>query len=61
MSEVKDKNKKITGKVFDLQLFARLLNYAKEYKFQFIISTIAVVLLAVFAAVRPVLLQKNNR
>lgn len=56
MSE--QKNKKVTGKVFDLQLFARLLHYAKKYKIQFFVSAVSVVLLAIFAAVRPVLLQR---
>jgi len=58
MSKEKDKNKKVTGKVFDLQLFVRLLSYAKKYKTQFFVSAVAVVLLAGFAAVRPVLLQQ---
>ena len=58
MSEQKNKNKKVTGKVFDLQLFVRLLSYAKKYRKHFFIAAISVVLLAVFAAVRPVLLQQ---
>ena len=58
MSEQKDKNKKVTGKVFDLQLFVRLLSYAKKYRKHFFIAAISVVLLALFAAVRPVLLQQ---
>jgi len=58
MSEQNKDDKKITGKVYDYKLFARLMNYAKIYKFQFTISIIAVVLLAVFAAIRPVLLQR---
>ena len=58
MSEKEIKNKKVTGKVFDYQLFVRLLSYAKIYRMQFVISAIAVVLLALFAAVRPVLLQQ---
>lgn len=58
MSEQKDKNKKVTGKVFDLQLFARLLSYAKKYRKHFFIAAFSVVLLAVFSAVRPVLLQQ---
>ncbi|MCF6298093.1 MAG: ABC transporter ATP-binding protein, partial [Flavobacteriaceae bacterium] len=51
-------SKKITGKVFDYQLFKRLMNYARNYKLQFIISTVSVILLAAFAAVRPILLQQ---
>ncbi len=58
MSKQENKNKKVTGKVFDYQLFVRLLSYAKKYRLQFSISAIAVVLLAVFAAVRPILLQQ---
>ncbi len=58
MSEQKSENKKVTGKVFDLQLFARLLIYAKKYRIQFSVSAVAVVLLALFAAVRPVLLRQ---
>ena len=58
MEEQKKENKKITGKVFDYQLFVRLLSYAKKYKMQFAISAVSVVLLALFAAVRPVLLQQ---
>ncbi len=58
MTEQKSKNKKVTGKVFDLQLFARLLSYAKKYRTQFSVSAVAVVLLALFAAVRPVLLRQ---
>ncbi len=58
MSKQKDKNKKITGKVFDYQLFVRLVAFAEKYKFQFLISIVSVVLLALFAAVRPVLLQQ---
>jgi len=51
-------NKKITGKVYDYKLFTRLMSYAKDYKLQFFIAVTAVVLLALFAAIRPVLLQK---
>ncbi|MCD6542899.1 MAG: ABC transporter ATP-binding protein [Flavobacteriaceae bacterium] len=58
MSEQNKKNKKVTGKVFDLQLFVRLLSYAKKYRKHFFIAALSVVLLAVFAAVRPVLLQQ---
>ncbi len=47
---------KVTGKVFDLKLFKRLLLYIKNYRFAFTIATISVLLLAMFAAVRPILL-----
>ncbi len=58
MSEQKADNKKVTGKVYDYKLFSRLMAYAKIYKLQFVISVISVVLLALFAAVRPILLQR---
>jgi len=51
-------DKKVTGKVYDYKLFIRLMNYARGYQKQFVISIIAVILLAVFAAVRPVLLRQ---
>lgn len=54
----KNNNQNITGKVYDYQLFKRLMSYVKIYKFQFILSTISVVLLAVFAAIMPILLQQ---
>jgi subfamily B ATP-binding cassette protein MsbA len=58
MSVQNKEDKKITGKVYDYKLFVRLMNYAKGYKLQFVISIISVILLAVFAAIRPVLLQR---
>ncbi|MCK4561515.1 MAG: ABC transporter ATP-binding protein [Flavobacteriaceae bacterium] len=51
-------NKNITGKVYDYKLFTRLMSYAKGYKSQFYIAVIAVVLLALFAVVRPILLRE---
>jgi subfamily B ATP-binding cassette protein MsbA len=48
--------KKIAGKIFDVSLFKRLLRYAKKYRIVFYIATTSVILLAVFAAIRPVLL-----
>lgn len=50
--------KKITGKIFDLKLFKRLLSYIKNYRFAFYISVIAVLLLAGFAIIRPILLKQ---
>jgi subfamily B ATP-binding cassette protein MsbA len=49
---------KITGKVFDIKLFKRLLSYVKKYRLQFAISTSSVLLLAAAAAVNPVLQRK---
>ncbi|NOQ92637.1 MAG: ATP-binding cassette domain-containing protein [Flavobacteriaceae bacterium] len=51
-------NKNITGKVYDYKLFTRLMSYAKGYNSQFFVAVIAVVLLALFAVVRPVLLRE---
>lgn len=50
-------SEKVTGKVFDLKLFKRLLTYIRAYRFQFLISTISVLILAVLAAIYPVLLR----
>ncbi|RPE00159.1 ABC transporter ATP-binding protein [Aureibaculum marinum] len=50
-------SKKVTGNAFDIKIFRRLMSYTKAYRFQFILSTLAVLLLAGFAAARPVLLQ----
>ncbi len=52
------KIKKISGKVFDIQVFKRLMGFVKNYRFQFYISLISVILLSLFAAIRPILLQK---
>lgn len=57
MTNKQGEAKKVTGKVFDVKLFARLMDYSKNYRMQFVISLISVILLAGFAAVRPVLLQ----
>ncbi|WP_040282533.1 ABC transporter ATP-binding protein [Psychroserpens damuponensis] len=45
-------------KVFDLTLFKRLLQYIKPYRSVFIVSLVCVVGLAVFGALRPLVLQK---
>jgi len=49
---------KVAGKVFDIKLFKRLLSYITNYRFAFIIASISVLLLAVFAAIRPIILIK---
>lgn len=51
-------SEKVSGNAFDLKLFKRLMTYVKKYRFEFALSTVSVILLAVFAAVRPTLLQK---
>jgi len=50
-------SKKVTGKAFDFGLFKRLLTYIKHYRFQFVLTTFSVILLALLAAARPVLLK----
>ena len=43
MAAKQEENKKISGKVFDYQLFAKLMKYVRHYQFQFVISFISVV------------------
>ena len=50
-------SEKVTGKVFDLKLFKRLMTYMRRYRLQFLISTISVLILAALAAIYPVLLR----
>ncbi len=50
-------SEKVTGKVFDLKLFKRLLMYVKSYRFQFVVSIVSVLTLAGLAAVYPILLK----
>lgn len=49
---------KVTGNALDIELFKRLLSYAKNYRLAFIIAFISVILLAIFAAIRPIILIK---
>lgn len=53
---------KVTGKVFDYQLFKRLMKYAKKYRLYFFIAAFSVVVGAVLAAVNPILIKEivNN-
>ena len=55
---MEDKKEKITGKVFDYQVFAKIMQYAKKYKLQFAISVVTVILLAVFSAITPLLIKE---
>ncbi|HFS66851.1 MAG TPA: ABC transporter ATP-binding protein, partial [Flavobacteriia bacterium] len=48
--------KKLSGKIFDVILFKRLFKYVQRYRFAFVIATVSVILLAAFAAIRPILL-----
>ncbi len=58
MAKQKEANKKVVGKVYDVKLFARLMRYARFYKLQFGIAVVAVLSVALFAAIRPVLLKQ---
>ncbi|MBC8756517.1 ABC transporter ATP-binding protein [Kordia sp. YSTF-M3] len=48
---------KVTGKVFDVGLFKRLLVYTNPYKLTLYFVAIAAILLSVFSVARPVLLK----
>ncbi|MCB0473439.1 MAG: ABC transporter ATP-binding protein, partial [Flavobacteriaceae bacterium] len=50
-------SEKVSGNVFDLKLFSRLMRYVEKYRTPFIISTVSVLLVAGLAAARPVLLK----
>ena len=49
---------KVSGKVYDVKLFGRLMRYARKYRFEFSLSAISVISVALFAAVRPTLLKQ---
>jgi len=49
-------SKKTTGKIFDIQIFKRLMGFARKYRIHFFIACLAAILLAVIAAIRPYLL-----
>ena len=51
-------SKKITGKAFDLKIFTRLMGFAKIYKLEFLISTVAAIILSLVSVARPVLLKE---
>jgi len=50
-------SEKVTGKVFDIKLFSRLMTYIRNYRSQFLVSTISVLILAALAAIYPILLR----
>ncbi len=51
-------SKKVSGKAFDLNIFSRLMSYAKIYRWEFIISTLAAILLSLVSVAKPILLQE---
>ena len=51
-------SKKVTGKAFDAKIFKRLMGFASNYKWQFIVSTISAILMSIVSVAKPILLQK---
>ncbi|REE80531.1 ATP-binding cassette, subfamily B, MsbA [Lutibacter oceani] len=51
-------SEKVTGKAFDLKIFSRLMSFAKIYRWEFIISTLAAILLSLVSVAKPILLQE---
>jgi len=49
---------KVTGKVFDIQLFRRLLIYIRKYKLHFYIALLSVISGAILAVINPILLKQ---
>jgi len=47
-----------TGNAFDFKIFTRLMSFAKKYRFQFWVATIATISLAFFSAATPVVLMR---
>ena len=51
-----DKTKNLSGEAFDLDVFLRILQYAKKYRWQFIITSLAAITLSFLATARPIIL-----
>ncbi|WP_158841159.1 ABC transporter ATP-binding protein [Polaribacter sp. L3A8] len=48
-----------TGKTFDLQIFLRLMSYAKRYKLNFFIAVSSTIILALVALLNPYLIKET--
>ena len=48
---------KLTGKAFDVKIFARLMSFAKKYRWQFLVATFSAIFLAITSAARPYILR----
>jgi ATP-binding cassette subfamily B multidrug efflux pump len=48
-----------TGKAFDLQIFLRLMSFAKRYKLNFFIATSSTILLALVSLLNPYLIKET--
>jgi len=57
IQNLKFKIKKVQAKAFDTHLFKRILKYTKPYKFRYYGVILFAILLSLFAALRPFLLQ----
>ncbi len=51
-------SKKLTGKAFDSKIFTRLMGFAKIYRKEFVISTLAAIILSLVSVARPILLKE---
>ncbi len=50
-------SKKITGRAFDANIFARLIRFAKNYYRQFVMAVVAAIVMSLVAAGKPIVLQ----
>ena len=48
-----------TGNAFDLQIFLRLMSFAKRYKLKFFIATSSTILLALVSLLNPYLIKET--
>ena len=48
-----------TGKAFDLQIFLRLMSFAKRYKLNFFLATVSTILLAMVSLLNPYLIKET--
>lgn len=51
-------SKKVTGKAFDVEIFSRLMGFAKKYRWQFVIGTVSAIVLSLVSIAKPILLQE---
>ena len=57
MSKTNQNNKdNLSGKAFDLIVFKRILKYAKNYRWQFLVTSLAAILLSFLGTARPLIL-----
>jgi len=49
-------NEKLSGKAFDLVVFKRIMQYAKNYRWQFVVTSSAAILLSFLGTARPLIL-----